>query len=199
MKREWWAGTGLNRRHQDFQSCALPTELTAHQTRQDNKGTRGCLFDGRDDADRPALLEDERDDDDLARLERAGERGKHDATAGRLEPDELPARHREPPERRARRPDELRAAGDRRLDPREHVAELSRVVEIGVEHGPVPVPNEPPVRRLDADGADLRDPGVIGTGAERERAQDENRARQAAPRHALLKAPSATIARNARS
>jgi integrase len=27
----WWAGTGLNRRHQDFQSCALPTELPAHQ------------------------------------------------------------------------------------------------------------------------------------------------------------------------
>src|SRR5262245_749073 len=26
---EWWAGTGLNRRHQDFQSCALPTELPA--------------------------------------------------------------------------------------------------------------------------------------------------------------------------
>src|SRR4029453_12395741 len=27
---KWWAGTGLNRRHQDFQSCALPTELPAH-------------------------------------------------------------------------------------------------------------------------------------------------------------------------
>ena len=27
----WWAGTGLNRRHQDFQSCALPTELPARQ------------------------------------------------------------------------------------------------------------------------------------------------------------------------
>jgi hypothetical protein len=27
--KEWWAGTGLNRRHQDFQSCALPTELPA--------------------------------------------------------------------------------------------------------------------------------------------------------------------------
>src|SRR6266850_183590 len=33
-RNEWWAGTGLNRRHQDFQSCALPTELPAHQ---------GCL------------------------------------------------------------------------------------------------------------------------------------------------------------
>jgi hypothetical protein len=29
--RNWWAGTGLNRRHQDFQSCALPTELPARQ------------------------------------------------------------------------------------------------------------------------------------------------------------------------
>src|SRR5262249_56748284 len=28
--KTWWAGTGLNRRHQDFQSCALPTELPAH-------------------------------------------------------------------------------------------------------------------------------------------------------------------------
>src|SRR5262249_22210943 len=28
--KQWWAGTGLNRRHQDFQSCALPTELPAH-------------------------------------------------------------------------------------------------------------------------------------------------------------------------
>src|SRR5207237_4507602 len=30
--KNWWAGTGLNRRHQDFQSCALPTELPAHHT-----------------------------------------------------------------------------------------------------------------------------------------------------------------------
>ena len=29
--KNWWAGTGLNRRHQDFQSCALPTELPARQ------------------------------------------------------------------------------------------------------------------------------------------------------------------------
>src|SRR5204862_6042272 len=28
--KEWWAGRGLNPRHQDFQSCALPTELPAH-------------------------------------------------------------------------------------------------------------------------------------------------------------------------
>src|SRR5207245_4560139 len=129
IRKEWWAGTGLNRRRQDFQSCALPTELPAHQTRQDNKGARDCLFDGRDDADRPALLEDERDDDDLARLERARERREHDAPAVRLEPDEHATRHLEPPERRARRPDELRAPGDRRLDPREHVTELPHVVE----------------------------------------------------------------------
>src|SRR6185369_3909746 len=59
----WWAGTGLNRRHQDFQSCALPTELPAHQTREDSRRERGRLlperrsgleaplFDGRDDAE----------------------------------------------------------------------------------------------------------------------------------------------------
>src|SRR5438876_12288874 len=96
---EWWAGTGLNRRHQDFQSCALPTELPAHQTRQDNKGARYCLFDGRDDADRPALLENERDDDDLARLERARERRDLDAPAVRLQPDEHATRHPDPRER----------------------------------------------------------------------------------------------------
>src|SRR3977135_1527096 len=28
-RKTWWAGTGLNRRHQDFQSCALPTALPA--------------------------------------------------------------------------------------------------------------------------------------------------------------------------
>ena len=36
-RKNWWAGTGLNRRHKDFQSCALPTELPAHQTREDNR------------------------------------------------------------------------------------------------------------------------------------------------------------------
>src|SRR5262244_3367503 len=32
-RETWWAGTGLNPRHQDFQSCALPTELPAHHER----------------------------------------------------------------------------------------------------------------------------------------------------------------------
>src|SRR5947209_6070227 len=84
--KKWWAGTGLNRRHQDFQSCALPTELPAHQTRQDNKGVPGCLFDERGDAEGADLLEDERDDDDLARLERALGLGEHDVRAVPLEP-----------------------------------------------------------------------------------------------------------------
>src|SRR5690554_861248 len=26
----WWPGADLNRRHHDFQSCALPTELPGH-------------------------------------------------------------------------------------------------------------------------------------------------------------------------
>jgi hypothetical protein len=33
----WWAGAELNCRHQDFQSCALPTELPArpgHESRE---------------------------------------------------------------------------------------------------------------------------------------------------------------------
>jgi hypothetical protein len=29
-KKEWWPGTELNRRHKDFQSSALPTELPGH-------------------------------------------------------------------------------------------------------------------------------------------------------------------------
>ena len=28
----WWAGAELNRRHEDFQSSALPTELPAHRS-----------------------------------------------------------------------------------------------------------------------------------------------------------------------
>ena len=40
-RKSWWAGTGLNRRHQDFQSCALPTELPAHQRREDSRRARG--------------------------------------------------------------------------------------------------------------------------------------------------------------
>ena len=75
----WWAGTGLNRRHQDFQSCALPTELPAHQTREDSRRARGRplpaahkrLLDGRDYAEGAGLLEEQRDDDDLAGLELA--------------------------------------------------------------------------------------------------------------------------------
>src|SRR2546426_420659 len=97
---------GLNRRHQDFQSCALPTELPAHQTRQDNKGAQGCLFDERGDAEGPDLLEDERDDNDLTRLERALELGEHDVRAVPLEPHERLGRHLELSERRAPRPDE---------------------------------------------------------------------------------------------
>ena len=28
---EWWPGTESNRRHEDFQSSALPTELPGHR------------------------------------------------------------------------------------------------------------------------------------------------------------------------
>ena len=31
---KWWAGAELNCRHQDFQSCALPTELPAQYRRE---------------------------------------------------------------------------------------------------------------------------------------------------------------------
>ena len=45
--KKWWAGTGLNRRHQDFQSCALPTELPAHhEVARIAEGTRGVYESG---------------------------------------------------------------------------------------------------------------------------------------------------------
>ena len=31
--KKWWLGTGSNRRHADFQSAALPTELPSHLRR----------------------------------------------------------------------------------------------------------------------------------------------------------------------
>ena len=37
----WWAETESNRRHKDFQSFALPTELSAHQKR----GVKINIFD----------------------------------------------------------------------------------------------------------------------------------------------------------
>src|SRR5437762_244894 len=47
IRKEWWAGTGLNRRHQDFQSCALPTELPAHhEVARIAEGTRGVYESG---------------------------------------------------------------------------------------------------------------------------------------------------------
>src|SRR5882762_9299792 len=106
--KTWWAGTGLNRRHQDFQSCALPTELPAHQTRKSIKGARACLFDGRDDTDRARLLEEERDDDDLAGPELARELGEDDARTVRLQAHERGAGHRETPDRRSGGVHELR-------------------------------------------------------------------------------------------
>ena len=31
LQRSWWEGTESNRRHEDFQSSALPTELPSHK------------------------------------------------------------------------------------------------------------------------------------------------------------------------
>ena len=56
-KEEWWLGTESNRRHADFQSAALPTELQRHikpllqPDNGDHEGTR--TLDLR--RDRPAL------------------------------------------------------------------------------------------------------------------------------------------------
>src|SRR6266540_7443781 len=36
MVEKWCPGTELNRRHEDFQSSALPTELPGHRARKDN-------------------------------------------------------------------------------------------------------------------------------------------------------------------
>ena len=33
---KWWPGTESNRRHEDFQSSALPTELPGHEKKKQN-------------------------------------------------------------------------------------------------------------------------------------------------------------------
>jgi hypothetical protein len=37
--KEWWLEPELNRRHKDFQSSALPTELSSHCSRYFRNGT----------------------------------------------------------------------------------------------------------------------------------------------------------------
>src|SRR5580765_5451020 len=44
--KKWWAEAGLNRRHQDFQSCALPTELPAHRVLKTTRCPAGCPGNG---------------------------------------------------------------------------------------------------------------------------------------------------------
>src|SRR6266545_6137384 len=54
MVEKWCPGTELNRRHEDFQSSALPTELPGHRARKDNTsvlntflfGSLGCSVAG---------------------------------------------------------------------------------------------------------------------------------------------------------
>src|SRR6185369_17983307 len=45
-KKIWWAEAGLNRRHQDFQSCALPTELPAHRASKTTRWAAECPGNG---------------------------------------------------------------------------------------------------------------------------------------------------------
>ena len=42
--KKWWLRTGLNCRHQDFQSCALPTELQSHKKMAVPKGLEPSIF-----------------------------------------------------------------------------------------------------------------------------------------------------------
>src|SRR5215510_4264830 len=75
-RKKWWAGTGLNRRHQDFQSCALPTELPARTTVSDEREkriARGELLHDADDPQVAVLHEVQGHDHHLARCELARE------------------------------------------------------------------------------------------------------------------------------
>src|SRR5882724_9055482 len=135
--KNWWAGTGLNRRHQDFQSCALPTELPAHQTREDSRRARGRplpavvarLLDGRDDAEGAGFLEEERDDDDLAGLELARQLVERDPLAAGMQTRETRRGHGDPGQRLTGLRQELGALGDRRLDAHDRVLEHPRAVD----------------------------------------------------------------------
>src|SRR5438132_108690 len=215
--KKWWAGTGLNRRHQDFQSCALPTELPAHQTREDSRRAWGRplpvprerLLDGRDHAEGAGLLEEERDDDDLAGLELARQLEELDPLAAGMQAREARRGHRDPGERLTGLGQELGALGDRRLDAHERVLEHPRAVDVHEEQRAGAVSHDAPVLGQEAHAADVLDGWVVNTAA-REQTTDEQEekprsrrpsagAASASWRHAPLNAPSATIAPKARS
>src|SRR3954462_1297666 len=42
--KKWWPGTELNRRHADFQSAALPTELPGREGWASNECVRHCNY-----------------------------------------------------------------------------------------------------------------------------------------------------------
>src|SRR5262249_29631497 len=126
--KKWWAGTGLNRRHQDFQSCALPTELPAprrrsriaeglagvharQRLRSRSRPRGGRLLDAADHADAAGLDEDERDDDAVAGREGLGELGQRDLESVRAEAEAGLARDREVAHQRAVRGHDGDAAG----------------------------------------------------------------------------------------
>src|SRR5215813_1216719 len=156
-RKTWWAGTGLNRRHQDFQSCALPTELPAHQTREDSRFRSGSLLDRRDDAERARLLEEQRDDDDLADFELARQLRERHAIAARVQADEARAGHEKTSQRLAGLGQELRALGDRRLHAHQGILEHTRAVDVHEEEGAVALPDDPAVLGLQAHAADVLD------------------------------------------
>ncbi len=45
VQKEWWLETESNRRHEDFQSSALPTELSSQHGGPDGNRTRDLLRD----------------------------------------------------------------------------------------------------------------------------------------------------------
>src|SRR2546428_469539 len=87
-------------------------------TRLPGWSRRGAaLLDGRDHAEGARLLEEERDDHDLAGLQLARQLRERDALAVRTQAQQARARHRQLLQRLAGRAQDLRALGDRQLHP----------------------------------------------------------------------------------
>src|SRR2546427_1041759 len=165
---------------------------------------RSGLFDGRDDADGAGLLEEERDDNDLAAFELARQLREGDAFPAGVEPYEARTRDVQPRQRLTALAQDLCALGDRGLHPHEDVLEHARAGDVHEEERAVAVAHHAAALGQETDAADVRHGRIVDATAQEQAQREADRAppegaASAAGRHAPLNAPSATIARKARS
>src|SRR6266852_290195 len=165
---------------------------------------RSGLFDGRDDTEGAGLLEEEGDDDDLAGLELARQLREPDALPAGVESYAARTRHVQPRQRLTALAQDLRALGDRGLHPHEDVLEHARAGDVHEEERAVAVAHHATALGQEADAPDVRHGRIVDAAAQEQAQREADRpppegAASAAGRHAPLNAPSATIARKARS